>query len=622
MSIRPAAIKVALFALLISACSPAAFADERILSFDETITVAGDGSLSVHDTVRVRAEGEKIRRGIYRDFPTDYRGRDGQQVRVGFAFESARRDGQDEPWHSENRGNGVRVYLGSPDAMVSHGEHVYELNYRTDRQMGFFADHDELYWNVTGTGWDFAIDRVTARVVLPDRIPASGIKLEAYTGAQGAKGHDYTAVFDGDAPMFATTRELGAHEGLTIVAMWPKGFITPPSESALPMSRGPASSPGYDFSSEPGVPYDYGWSPAEKLFGHPLSKNGLPALYALMGFALLLFYYYYMWNKVGRDPPARIVIPEYEAPKGHSPPAMRYLLEMDYDDKCFAAGVLSLAVKGYLRIRQDSGILGLGKSFTLVRESAPGSKPLSADENALLQVLFKDGDTLLLKQENHSRVREVRSIHESAIEQGYSSGFFKINGGWHMLGILLSIVLALPAIFLPGRSEVWPQWHLTTPAGWFTIAVVILMLVTNGIFGKLLKAPTVAGQAVMGHIRGFRMYMEVAEGEELKRMKTPPPPLTPQLFESYLPAALALGVEQRWAERFADVLNVEAPNYSPTWYAGSGWNIGNLGGFTRDMSSSLSSAISSSSQAPGSSSGGGGGGSSGGGGGGGGGGGW
>jgi uncharacterized membrane protein len=348
----------------------------------------------------------------------------------------------------------------------------------------------------------------------------------------------------------------------------------------------------------------------------------LPALFATAGFVLLLFYYYYMWVKVGRDPPARIVIPEYEAPKGQSPASMRYLMEMSYDDNTFAAAVLSLAVKGYLRIVQDSGILGIGKSFTLEKETSPGSKPLSADETALLRVLFLHGDSLLLKQENHERVREVRGIHKSAIEQGFSSGFFNINGGWHLLGIALSIALALPAILLPGRSEVWPVWHLTTPAGWYTIVVVVLMLVTNGTFGKLLKAPTVAGQAVMGHIRGFKMYMEVAEGEELKHMKAPPPPLTPQLFESYLPAALALGVEQRWAERFANVLAVQAPNYSPAWYAGAGWNSGDLTGFSRTIGTSLGSAISSSSQAPGSSSGGGGGGSSGGGGGGGGGGGW
>jgi uncharacterized membrane protein len=125
------------------------------------------------------------------------------------------------------------------------------------------------------------------------------------------------------------------------------------------------------------------------------------------------------------------------------------------------------------------------------------------------------------------------------------------------------------------------------------------MLVANGVFGKLLKAPTVAGQTLMDHIRGFKMYLEVAEGEDLKRMKGLPPPLTPQLYESYLPAALALDVEQRWAERFANVLNVQSPNYAPAWYVGSGWDIHNMGSFSRELGSSLGSAISAASTAPG-----------------------
>ena len=157
-------------------CASAVWADERILSFDETVTVQSDGALRVREVIRVNAEGRNIRRGIFRDFPTTYPA-NGRQVVVGFQFESATRDGQDEPWRTEPFGNGVRVYLGSPSVMLPHGEHTYELVYRTDRQMGFFADHDELYWNVTGNGWDFPIDRATARVVLPAEIPVGDIKL-------------------------------------------------------------------------------------------------------------------------------------------------------------------------------------------------------------------------------------------------------------------------------------------------------------------------------------------------------------------------------------------------------------------------------------------------------------
>ena len=143
----------------------------------------------------------------------------------------------------------------------------------------------------------------------------------------------------------------------------------------------------------------------------------------------------------------------------------------------------------------------------------------------MLLNLFAEGGTLELKQENHERVSEARTNHRLSLKERYTSGFFNINGGWHFLGIVLSILLALPALLLPGKTDIWPEWHFTTAArlvhacSWCS-----LMLVANGVFGKLLKAPTVAGQAAMDHIRGFKMYLEVAEGEELKRVKAPPPP--------------------------------------------------------------------------------------------------
>jgi uncharacterized membrane protein len=100
-----------------------------------------------------------------------------------------------------------------------------------------------------------------------------------------------------------------------------------------------------------------------------------------------------------------------------------------------------------------------------------------------------------------------------------------------------------------------------------------------------------------------------------------PPEKTPQLFEKYLPFALALGVDQSWAEKFAAVLSsAQQPDgkpYNPTWYNGS-WDNFNLSTTT----SSLNTAVTHSVTPPGSYSGGGGGGFSGGGGGGGGGGGW
>lgn len=617
------AVSIPILGLLVCLLLPlAAPAKERILSFDSHIRVARDGTLEVREVIRVNAEGENIRRGIFRDFPTIYPGKDGRTITVGFVFVGATRDGRDEPWRIEAHDNGQRVWLGSKAVELSRGEHTYELSYRTDRQMGYFADHDELYWNVTGNGWAFDIERATATVELPDNIPRGEIQLEAYTGGSGERGGAYRAEIQGQNAFFTTTQALKDHQGLTIVASWPKNYILPGVEYPQPLS-GPTQSPGYDFARDAGQgPSQAGWSPLEGFVGHKLRHDNGAFWYTLLGFIALIAYYLYTWNRLGRDPPGRVIIPEYQPPADQSPASMRYIMHMGYDDACFGAAVLSLAVKGYLRIQQDDGLLGFGKTFTLTRETTASKQPLNSDERALLDSLFTSGDSLVLKKQNYRAVAAARSAHSSSLKSQYSTPFFRINGGWLFLGVLISILVLLVAITLPGAGETWPSWHLQTPLGWATVALALAGIAANGVFAWLLKAPTARGQAAMDHIRGFKMYLEVAEGEELRRVTEPPPPMTPQLFESYLPAALALGVEQNWSERFARVLDVQAPNYHPAWYAGSGFDARHLGAFSSQLGSSLNSAISSSATAPGSSSGRGGGGSSGGGGGGGGGGGW
>ena len=49
------------------------------------------------------------------------------------------------------------IYVGAKNIMLPPGDHTYTLTYATRRQLGFFDDHDELYWNVTGNGWTFPI---------------------------------------------------------------------------------------------------------------------------------------------------------------------------------------------------------------------------------------------------------------------------------------------------------------------------------------------------------------------------------------------------------------------------------------------------------------------------------
>ena len=101
----------------------AAQAGERILYFQSDLQVSADGSMEVVETIRVKAEGRQIKRGIYRDFPTVYRDRFNNRVKVRFDVLSVRRDGKPEAHHSQRISNGVRLYIGSKNRFLPEGEY-------------------------------------------------------------------------------------------------------------------------------------------------------------------------------------------------------------------------------------------------------------------------------------------------------------------------------------------------------------------------------------------------------------------------------------------------------------------------------------------------------------------
>ncbi len=634
--------RIAVLMLLVVAGG--ASAEERILSFTSDISVFKDATMIVTETIRVRAEGNRIRRGIFRDFPTTYRDRLGHRYRVGFKVLSVMRGNSPEAYHIESKSNGVRIYIGNKDVYLQRGEYTYTLTYRTNRQLGFFETHDELYWNVTGNGWIFTIDEVTARVRLPDDVAAQDIRLEAYTGSQGAQGENYSAHIDSESiALFKTTTAFAAFEGLTVVVSWPKGIVTEP-----------------DLKTKLGY----------------FAKDNQHLLAGAVFLCALLLYFLIVWWKLGRDPDSGVIFPRYVPAEGFSPASMRFVQRMRYDHKTFASAIVNLAAKGYLSITEasDYELEKTGKQVLM----APG-------EQALTDKLFAKGSHVTLKDANHKKISSAISAHKRSLKRDYEKLYFITNLEYFVIGVV--IALAIPAVIflmqdkiadadivasafavvwtwsvfraLKGFAAAWINQSGSTVAlgvkahGMFTLVVVVLpvivlvvffrdalsmvsfgtvMLVAAAfgaclVFYNLLRSPTHLGRKLLDKVEGFREYMMIAEGYELKSAKTPE--LTPELFERYFPYALALDVEQDWSDQFARVfrqLAEQQQGYQPSWYHGNNFSHNNLQSFASAMGGSLSSAISSSSTAPGSSSGssfgGGGGGSSGGGGGGGGGGGW
>ncbi len=307
-----------LWIVLLLAFSAAAGASERILSFHSEIRVMDDGWIEITETIRVNAEGNRIRRGIFRDLYTDYVDYLGNSYETEIRPLSVQRNDQRENFHTIDIDRGIRTYFGSSDRYIAPGEHTYTYRYRVNRLLGFFEEHDEIYWTVTGFDWAFPIDRATARVTLDFEDPPSDLDIEAYTGPYGAKGTAYTSRIEAPGiAYFEATEPLSPVNGLTIVVGWPKGFVIEPTR-------------------------------VQKM-GWVLSDNR-NLLVALAGYLLLLAYYIPVWSKHGRDPEEGVIVTRYVPPDGFSPASLRYIRQMYYDDKVMTAAVVSLAVKGYLRI--------------------------------------------------------------------------------------------------------------------------------------------------------------------------------------------------------------------------------------------------------------------------------
>lgn len=614
---------------------------ERILDFVSDVTVNQDASLSVRETITVNAEGNEIRRGIFRDFPTTYTDRHGVRMRVGFEVIEVKRNGQPENWTLESLSNGKRIRIGNADVFLPNGQHRYEITYRTTRQVGFFDTFDELYWNVTGNDWAFPIDQALVIVRLP---PGARIQQHAaYTGYQGAQGTDFEVVNASGAEYRARiTRPLSPGEGFTIAAAWQKGIVTPPTD-------------------------------AEKWQWWIADNMGLFAL--LLALMASGSYYLYAWDRVGRDPPAGTIIPLFRPPEGLGPAGARFITKHGLDDRGFAAAMVSLAVKGHLKIRDD------GSEFhvTKLKPDAQKAKALTKAERELHRIL--PDSTLALRQSNHATVRGARAVLERALKEEYEGSVFIRNLKWFWGGAAISFfglvvaALLLPAeqgilaLFAVGWSGIWWSVVLTfawaairgvisergivkkltsvfmlmflipfvfaglagpamifieggSPSLYMIVGGAILMGLMNLLFYHLLRAPTEPGRKLLDQLEGFRMYLTTAEEDRLNVLH--PPERTPELFERYLPYALALDCENQWNAKFATVLAAAAAAgaAAPAWYSGRNWDAGRTGSFTDSLGSSLASSVRSASTAPGKSSGSGGGGSSGGGGGGGGGGGW
>lgn len=602
--------------LIIGICTGSLFAQkvrhtrdnsDRILNFASVVDVQTDGKLLVTETITVfngdgfvgRGEGgapveshnNDIKRGIVRDFPTAYKDSTGYFTNTGFHLKTILKNGVQEPYTTEQVDNGTRIKIGNKDILLPPGTYEYKIEYETDRQLIFHTDKDELYWNVNGNGWVFTIDTVSCLVHFP---AAASIQEQAcYTGVQGTPEHNCTAmVSGGNTIFFKATQKLQAYEGLTIAAAVQKGILSPSGRISTTLSF--------------------------------LESNYIiPILCALI--ILLFGFYFVTWYKKGRDPEEGVIYPQFSPPANLSPADCGYIMEQQYGPYLFTAALVDCAVKKKLSIEiSREGLIFKSNVYNFVKPQGTDIVASTAnlygfDVNRLYGESARKGtynsklggcnDALSLALTDRFQIRKGK------LNKVY--GLFALNKGYKQIGFAIIVL----AIFLSLQFIVrHPSLRLAVISG----AMLVILFIIHNIFSRIMSAYTRQGRDIVDHLLGFKMYLETAEKNVYDKLA--PPKKTLDLFEKYLPYAIALKVENAWAGKFEDIMQKALEQgYAPSYYGftGGGYHSFSMNDMSHGISSGLSGTISSASTPPSSSGGGsGGGGSSGGGGGGGGGGGW
>jgi uncharacterized membrane protein len=536
------------------------FAQEIVADFSAVIKINPDSSLDITETISYDFGAEQ-RHGIYRDIPYKYQARGGNYNLRLDVISVTDAGGAKYEYQISGQGNNKRIKIGGADSLVS-GQKTYVINYSVRRAINYFPDHDELYWNVIGNGWQVPIKQAKAEVYLPAAISENSLEYDCFIGEAGSgkkcvsERLNYDSAGRVDQVVYISDR-LNAEDGFTIVAGLPKGSISQPS-----------------------------------IFENILATVSDNIILFLPGLVFALMYY--LWRQHGRDPRGRgTIIAEYDVPDNLTPAEAGTIIDEKADQVDVSAEIIYLATKGYLKIKKIAAA-GVFKTDDYELAKLKDASGLSNEfDKQLMDSLFSAAvDTVKISSLKNKFYKDLLKIKKSLYESVTEKHYFAKRPD------------KVRAIYLTAAvATIFGSFFLGSLISFLSAIAIGLSGLAVLAFSFFMPARTKAGVVTKEHILGLKEYMTVAEKDRIKFHAAPEaitvlgaePQKTPAYFEKLLPFAMVLGVEKAWAKQFENIYSQQ-----PEWYSDpSDGNftaialVNGLGGFEAKANSVLASAPSS-----------------------------
>lgn len=535
---------------------------EYINSFDSQIEVRKDGSFSVTETIDYVFTEEK--HGIFRFIPLIHPEASEHFLKervIEVSIESVKVDGSEVPYTEEGKRDQFYLKIGDPYITIT-GAHTYTIAYTVNGGLLYPKGQGaELYFNITGNGWEVPMKLVSARISSPDSLFLQN--RSCYRDLKGSSASCAQTKQEDGSIVFRTT-ELMPGEGMTIA----QALDTRNVERVI-VER-----------------FKLLWI---------LIPLGVLVVSALGVYA----YRFKTKYKTGR-----VIIPQYEPYPGVKPMYAGMLFDRKLDPRDITAGIVYLAQQGFIKMKKiDRKVLFFFEiddyEFELLRplddiEDTFEGKTLKlifdySPEVGKKVTLHQLGSVPSNRQRNASQIRGLsKGLEKDLKDQGFFSDFSTKSKGGQVFAIPMLILIIL--VFITQNI--------------FTFIVLAVSLVVFASGRRTRK-----GYEALDHLKGFKLFLEMTDKERFDFHNAPEK--SPEQFMEYLPYAIAFGVEEKWAKVFE---GITIPN--PGWYDGgavSSFNATNLttslGAFSTAFAASSGASPSSGGGHSGGGSGGGGGGS-------------
>ncbi|MBD3208460.1 MAG: DUF2207 domain-containing protein [Candidatus Nealsonbacteria bacterium] len=482
------------------------------------------------------------------------------------------------------RGSIIEVKWNFPRRDFNKELKSWTVKYRVHGGLGFYDDWDELYWNVVFADRDVRVKQSEARIHLPEGVERKDLKTKLFVGPEGSKNQSNNIQVVDNKTVRFWARSIDPGHFMTVVVGWPKGIVEKPAFYRNEVLN---------------------WT----------------VLFVGAGLFIFVFIKTFMlWKEKGQDPKIdKTIMAEYSPPDDLPPAIFGILVDQNVETRDITATIVDLAVRGYLRIvekEEKFGFIKHKKYFLEKRKEA--DKDLLSFEKKIMRILFASGDTVSLDHLQKTFYKKIPDIKDSFYREVEKTGYFLENiektrrkyakTGFKMLagGVVLVFFFWFINVFYDAFFSRYIIQFLILEASIFFSSLIVFA------FSYYMPIMTTDGKEAKWKLLGFKEYLQKAEKLRMERE-------TVETFSKYLPYAMVLGVEKKWAERFSDIAYQKEDWYvvsSPSGGARAGAHSpgsfsslsSSLNSFTSSLSRSVSGGSSGSGVSGGSAGGGGGGG--------------